>query len=144
MMKFVIMHMGEIPGYGHVRGPVLTPQSYDLNEVLKWISRGIDIREVMKDGSYRKLNFNDRRLKEALINGNNLVVNEEPTLVDVNTLLAKKDDVNNETEIDEELEEDVEEESESIDKDEREYPNADVFEGLDDEGFEIDDLEESE
>lgn len=141
-MKFVIMHMGEIPGYGHVRGPVLTPQSYNLNEVLKWISHGVDIREVMDDGSYREMKFNDRRLKEAIDRGGFKVANEEPKLVDINIILNKKENDVNESEIEED--EDIIEEKELSDKDVKEYPNADVFEGLDREGFVIDNLEESE
>ena len=68
-MKFVIMKNGTIPGVG-VKGPVLTPRSYDIHQVLKWIVAGVDIREVMEDGSYRKLIFNDKRLMQEL--GKNL------------------------------------------------------------------------
>lgn len=68
-MKFVIMNNGTIPGVG-VKGPVLTPRSYDIHQVLKWIVAGVDIREVMEDGSYRKLIFNDKRLMQEL--GKNL------------------------------------------------------------------------
>lgn len=68
-MKFVIMNNGTIPGVG-VKGPVLTPRSYDIHQVLKWIVSGVDIREVMEDGSYRKLIFNDERLMQEL--GKNL------------------------------------------------------------------------
>ena len=64
-MKFVIMNNGTIPGVG-VKGPVLTPRSYDIHQVLKWIVTGVDIREVMEDGSYRKLIFNDERLMQEL------------------------------------------------------------------------------
>lgn len=64
-MKFVIMSRCAIPGYG-VRGPVLTPRSYDLHQVLKWLSCGIDVREVMEDGSYRKLQFNDEKINDEI------------------------------------------------------------------------------
>lgn len=139
MMKFVILHTGEIPGYGHVRGPVLTPQAYDLSNVLKWVSHGVDIREVMDDGSYRKLTFNDRRLKTAIEEGKNIVINEEPTLTDINDVINKK-----ETETVDEAEPLEEEETKKEEVDYKEYPNADVFEGLDDNSFDIDELEESE
>ena len=64
-MKFVILHRKLIPGFD-VNGPILTPAEYDIHQVLRWISVGIDIREVMEDGSYRKLAFNDERLMEEL------------------------------------------------------------------------------
>ena len=49
-----------------VRGPVLTPRYYDIHLVLKWLAAGVDIREVMEDGSYRKLEFNDERVMKEL------------------------------------------------------------------------------
>ena len=64
-MKFVILHKGIIPGF-NVHGPVMTPQHYDINLVLKWVYGKIDVREVMPDGSYRKLDCNDERLMEEL------------------------------------------------------------------------------
>lgn len=64
-MRFVILSYKEIPGYG-VKGPILSPANYDVHLVLKWINAGIDVREVMEDGSYRKLSFNDPRLMEEL------------------------------------------------------------------------------
>ena len=64
-MKFVILSHGLIPDYG-VRGPVLTPRKYDLHQVLRWISMGVDIREVMEDGSYRKLTFIDERIANEI------------------------------------------------------------------------------
>ena len=64
-MKFVILSHKQIPGYG-VKGPILSPASYDIHLVLKWIAAGVDVREVMDDGSLRKLTFNDARLMEEL------------------------------------------------------------------------------
>ena len=64
-MKFVILSNKIIPGF-NVKGPVMTPMEYDIHQVLKWISSGIDVREVMEDGSYRKLSFNDEKLKDEL------------------------------------------------------------------------------
>lgn len=65
-MKFVILDNKEIPGYGGVRGPIVTPTAFDLHDVLKWITFEIDIREVMPDGSYRKLQFNDERIMKEI------------------------------------------------------------------------------
>ena len=62
-MKFVIMNTGVIPGFG-VKGPVLTPREYNVHQVLKWLASGIDVREVMEDGSYRKLKFSDKKLMD--------------------------------------------------------------------------------
>jgi hypothetical protein len=64
-MKFVILHRKQIPGYS-ICGPILTPMEYDIHQVLRWVAAGVDIREVMEDGSYRKLAFNDKRLMEEL------------------------------------------------------------------------------
>ena len=64
-MKFVILHRKQIPGFS-VCGPILTPMEYDIHQVLRWVAAGVDIREVMEDGSYRKLSFNDKRLMEEL------------------------------------------------------------------------------
>lgn len=150
-MKFVILHTGVIPGYGNARGPVMTPQEYDLKDVLKWVSHGIDIREVMEDGSYRKLEFNDRRINEAINNGLNKVNNDEPRLVNINDILKKEseeileeDDEEEEVLIEpfylEEPKEMTEEEREKILKAFEEIESEEA----EDEGFEIDELEESE
>ena len=64
-MQFVILSHKTIPGFG-VKGPILSPASYDIHLVLRWISVGVDVREVMEDGSLRKLKFNDERLMEEL------------------------------------------------------------------------------
>ena len=64
-MKCVILSRKMIPGYG-VKGPILSPAEYDIHQILKWLNVGIDVREVMEDGSYRKLNINDPKLIELL------------------------------------------------------------------------------
>lgn len=64
-MKFVILSKKIIPGYG-VKGPILSPATYDIHQVLKWVAAGVDVREVMEDGSFRKLSFNDERLINEL------------------------------------------------------------------------------
>lgn len=64
-MKFVILSHGIVPDFG-VRGPILTPREYDLHQVLKWVAYGVDIREVMDDGTYRKLSFNDERIMDKI------------------------------------------------------------------------------
>lgn len=65
-MKFVILSNYELPFYNGVKGPIITPREYDIHLVLKWVATGVDIREVMEDGSFRKLEFNDSRLMEEL------------------------------------------------------------------------------
>lgn len=65
-MKFVILSSYELPFYNGVKGPIITPREYDIHLVLKWVATGVDIREVMEDGSFRKLEFNDSRLMEEL------------------------------------------------------------------------------
>ena len=65
-MKFVIMSRGQLPFYNGVCGPILTPVAYDIHLVLKWLAAGVDVREVMDDGSFRKLEFNDERVMKEL------------------------------------------------------------------------------
>lgn len=65
-MKFVIMSRGQLPFYNGACGPILTPVAYDIHLVLKWLAAGVDIREVMDDGSFRKLEFNDERVMKEL------------------------------------------------------------------------------
>lgn len=64
-MKFVILSHGVVPDFG-VMGPILTPREYDLHQVLKWVAYGVDIREVMDDGNYRKISFNDERVLDEI------------------------------------------------------------------------------
>lgn len=64
-MKFVILSHGIVPDFG-VSGPILTPREYDLHQVLKWVVYGVDIREVMDDGTYRILSFNDERILDEI------------------------------------------------------------------------------
>ena len=65
-MKFVIMSRGHLPFYNGVCGPILTPVAYDIHLVLKWLAAGVDVREVMDDGSFRKLEFNDEQVMKEL------------------------------------------------------------------------------
>ena len=65
-MKFVILSSSCIPGFNGVRGPILTPTAYDLHLVLQWLCAGVDVREVMSDGSYRKLQFNDEKIMKEI------------------------------------------------------------------------------
>lgn len=65
-MKFIIYNDAVIPGYNGIRGPIMTPRKYNLHEVLNWIACGVDVREVMPDGSYRRLEFNDKKLNEMI------------------------------------------------------------------------------
>ena len=64
-MRVVVLSTGTIPGF-NVRGPILSPTEYDIHLILRWISLRLDVREVMEDGSYRKLKSNDPKLLELL------------------------------------------------------------------------------
>ena len=64
-MKVVILSSAQIPDF-NVYGPILSPAEYDIHQILRWIHIGIDVREVMPDGSYRKLKHNDEKLMELL------------------------------------------------------------------------------
>lgn len=124
-MKFVILSSCEIPGFGGARGPVLTPQEYDLHLVLRMITNGVDIREVMEDGSYRKLVFNDPAVMKAIDKGFAKAHNEEekPPVVELNNKTKprkkKEEPVKNETSKEDEELVQLEKEIEALEKEEK-------------------------
>ena len=65
-MRFVILSAKPLPIGNGVHGPILSPAEYDVHLVLKLLALRIDVREVMEDGSYRKLDSNDEKLLELL------------------------------------------------------------------------------
>lgn len=67
-MKFVIMSNKKIPGFGGIKGPILTPQEIPLKKVLDMVSLGFEVFEVMEDGSRRKVQFSDERILCEMIN----------------------------------------------------------------------------
>ena len=91
-MKFVILSTIAIPEYNGVRGPVLSPMEYDVHLVLKWITAGLDVREVMEDGSYRKLNYNDEKLIGLLNKKLNKKAVEKKKVQEVVRPIVKKEE----------------------------------------------------
>ena len=67
-MKFVIMSNKKIPGFGGIKGPILTPQEIPLEKVLNMVSLGFEVFGVMEDGSRRKVQFSDERILCEMIN----------------------------------------------------------------------------
>lgn len=67
-MKFVITSNKKIPGFGGIKGPILTPQEIPLEKVLNMVSLGFEVFEVMEDGSRRKVQFSDERILCEMIN----------------------------------------------------------------------------
>ena len=65
-MKFVVLDNRELPMCNGVKGPIMTPTAFNIQLVLKWLAFEIDVREVMEDGSFRKLEFNDKKLMREL------------------------------------------------------------------------------
>jgi len=61
-MKFIIKSNAKIPGFGGIRGPILTPQLIPAKKVLDMVSKGCAVYEVMDDGSHRKVEFSDSRV----------------------------------------------------------------------------------
>ena len=74
-MKYVILSNKIIPGY-NVKGPIMSPAEYDPHLVMRWVLNGLDIREVMEDGSYRKIERNDERVMNAIHNKTEKKINE--------------------------------------------------------------------
>lgn len=66
-MKFVILSNRKIPGFGGIKGPILTPQEIPLKKVLSMVSLGFEVFEVMEDGSRRKVQFSDERILSEMI-----------------------------------------------------------------------------
>lgn len=66
-MRFVIMSNKKIPGFGGIKGPILTPQEIPLKKVLDMVSLGFEVFEVMEDGSRRKVQFSDERILSEMI-----------------------------------------------------------------------------
>ena len=66
-MKYVIMSNKKIPGFGGIKGPILTPQEIPLKKVLDMVSLGFEVFEVMEDGSRRKVQFSDERILSEMI-----------------------------------------------------------------------------
>lgn len=66
-MKFIIKSNAKIPGFGGIRGPILTPQEIPAKKVLDMVSKGCKIYEVMEDGSHRKVEFSDSRVFEEMM-----------------------------------------------------------------------------
>ena len=66
-MKFVILSNKKIPGFGGIKGPILTPQEIPLKKVLSMVSLGFEVFEVMEDGSRRKVQFSDERILSEMI-----------------------------------------------------------------------------
>lgn len=66
-MKFVILSNRKIPGFGGIKGPILTPQEIPLKKVLDMVSSGFEVFEVMEDGSRRKVQFSDERIISEII-----------------------------------------------------------------------------
>lgn len=64
-MRCVVTTSAPLPGY-NVCGPIMTPQNIDARVILKWLASGIEVYEVMEDGSRRRLSFNDTRLKKEI------------------------------------------------------------------------------
>lgn len=66
-MKFIIKTNTKIPGFGGIRGPILTPQEIPAKKVLDMVSKGCSVYEVMEDGSQRKVEFSDSRVFEQML-----------------------------------------------------------------------------
>ena len=80
-MKFVILSNKKLPGYS-VMGPILSPAEYDVHQVLKWLMMGIDVREVMEDGTHRKLTIHDEKLAELVKEKTNAKMEERNQIMD--------------------------------------------------------------
>lgn len=138
-MRFVILSSCDIPGFGGIRGPLLTPQPMDLNIVRQLIISGIDIREVMEDNSYRELSFNDSRLLQAIYEGDN----EEITEPEIPIIEQNEEYIEEEIKVSTIITKDVQSDKseETSDEEEEELEDDELEE---DEEYELDELEEME
>ena len=67
-MRCVVYSKCELPEFRGIRGPIMSPTELDPQLIMKWLYVGLDVREVMPDGSHRKLKINDEKLVELLNN----------------------------------------------------------------------------
>jgi ABC-type antimicrobial peptide transport system ATPase subunit len=65
-MRCVVYSKCELPEFRGIRGPIMSPTELDPQLIMKWLYVGLDVREVMPDGSYRRLEFNDKKLNEMI------------------------------------------------------------------------------
>ena len=86
-MRYVILSNKIIPGY-NVKGPVMSPAEYDPHLVMRWVLNGLDVREVMEDGSYRKIERNDERVMNEIHNKTDKKINERKSCVRAVTELS--------------------------------------------------------
>lgn len=94
-MKFIIKSNAKIPGFGGIRGPILTPQEIPAKKVLDMVSKGCKIYEVMEDGSHRKVEFSDSRVFEKMMQEKNSTssvtkVEKKPIFTDARLLTEKE------------------------------------------------------
>lgn len=94
-MKFIIKSNAKIPGFGGIRGPILTPQEIPAKKVLDMVSKGCKIYEVMEDGSHRKVEFSDSRVFEKMMQEKNNTssvtkVEKKPIFTDAKLLTEKE------------------------------------------------------
>ena len=65
-MRCVVYSKCELPEFRGIRGPIMSPTELDPQLIMKWLYVGLDVREVMPDGSHRRLKTNDGKLVELL------------------------------------------------------------------------------
>lgn len=65
-MRCVVYSKCELPEFRGIRGPIMSPTELDPQLIMKWLYVGLDVREVMPDGSHRRLKTNDEKLVELL------------------------------------------------------------------------------
>lgn len=72
LKRIKILTSGPIPSRGNIYGPVLTPFYEPVSSIFKFVASGIDVVEVLSDGSEVKLTVsNYKNDNEAAIVNNN-------------------------------------------------------------------------
>lgn len=135
-MLFVIMTTGVIPGYGGIKGPVLTPQPYRLSEVMQLVKSGVDVRLVQENGEYRRILFNDPLILRAMDKGHKGGVPEPE--IGIIPLESEKKEGAKDKEVKEDKKLTEEEELAQLEEEIKELEKKEK----DEKSFEVDELEE--
>ena len=95
-MRCVVYSKCELPEFRGIRGPIMSPTELDPQLIMKWLYVGLDVREVMPDGSYRRLEFNDKKLNEMIDKEDCECKEKEEKVVEIPKKIEIKEEVKEE------------------------------------------------
>ena len=87
LKRIKILTSGPIPSRGNIYGPVLTPFYEPVSSIFKFVASGIDVVEVLSDGSEVKLTVSNYKNdnEAAIVNNNGGEIKNPEVKVNENT-----------------------------------------------------------